>query len=241
MRKLVKAQADSEASIKAGSAVPNPRARNDPSEGRSRAEFAYDQLKARLRSGELKAGQRLREAELAETLNVSRTPVREALRRIASDGLVQVVAGRGLIVAEFHQRQVRELYALRALLEGGAAMLAAQLASSSDLAMMKELLDASEAVTDSPAQTATLNARFHRVIHEAARNRYLEQALAQMSDSLALLPGTTFSEPGRAEVALREHRAILNALVRRDPERAERVAREHIEKAGAARIRMMFA
>jgi DNA-binding FadR family transcriptional regulator len=106
---------------------------------------------------------------------------------------------------------------------------------------MKDLLDRSEATIDAPEETARLNARFHRVIQEAARNRYLEQALAQMSDSLALLPGTTFSEPGRAVVALREHRAILAALMRHDPEKAERLARYHIEQAAATRIRMMFA
>jgi DNA-binding GntR family transcriptional regulator len=214
---------------------------NDMLESRSRAEYAYDQLRSRLRSGELRAGQRLREAELAKALDVSRTPVREALRRIAADGLIQVVAGRGLIVSEFDQQQVRELYALRGLLEGGAAMLAATYASAADLALMRNLLDRSASYTGSPLDTMRLNAQFHRAVHESARNRYLEQALAQMSDSLGLLVGTTFSEPGRATAALAEHYAILEALERRDGAMAERLAREHIERAAAVRIKMMFA
>ena len=208
---------------------------------RSRAEYAYDQLKARLRNGELRAGQRLREADLAQALNISRTPVREALRRIASDGLVQVVAGRGLIVAEFDKQQVRELYQLRGLLEGGAARLATLYASEADLAMMRSVLKESEKALDSPSRTRELNEQFHRLIKEAARNRYLDQALAQMSDSLSILPGTTFANPGRPEIALKEHLAILDAIHARDESAAEQAARSHMVEAASVRLRMMFA
>jgi DNA-binding GntR family transcriptional regulator len=205
---------------------------------RSRAEYAYDQLKAKLRAGELHAGQRLRETEIAEALNISRTPVREALRRIAADGLVQVVAGRGLIVAEFNQQQVRDLFAVRGLLEGGAARLAAQFASDADLALIRDLLNRSSA-KESPTQLFDLDSRFHRAIHKAARNRYLEQALEQMWNSIALLPGTTFSVPGRAATVFQEHSAILDALEQRNADKAERAARYHIERALAVRIGMM--
>lgn len=213
----------------------------DQSDDLSRAEFAYTQLKSMLRKGQLRAGQRLREIELADMLGVSRTPVREAIRRIASDGLIQVLPGRGMIVAEYDKQQVRELYALRGVLEGAAAQLAARHASPAEFEFMREILERSARVLDAPDEMAKLNAQFHRAIHEAAHNRYLEQALAQMSDSLALLPGTTFSEPNRAQAGHAEHLAILDALGRRMPEEAEKFARRHIDMAGATRLRMMFA
>lgn len=206
----------------------------------SRAEFAYQRIREAIRSGEFQPGQRLREADLAEHFKVSRTPIREAIRRITADGLLELVPGRGLAVSQFSMQQVRELYFLRATLEGAAAALAAQYASSSETKAMQDLLDLSAGALDRPAETARLNGLFHRVIHEAARNRYLSQALAQMSDTLALLPGTTFAAPGRAGVALAEHREILDAIMAHAPAQAEEAARAHIRRASETRISMMF-
>ncbi|WP_365878090.1 GntR family transcriptional regulator [Bosea sp. (in: a-proteobacteria)] len=216
--------------------------RNDDtgSENLSRSEFAYTRLMAMIRSGELRGGQRLREVELAEQLGVSRTPVREALRRIGSEGLAQNSPGRGLVVTEYDKQQVRELYALRAVLEGAAAGLATRHASPAEIALMHEILERSVAALEAPGEMMRMNARFHSAIHEAAHNRYLAQALAQMSDALALLPGTTFAAPNRAREAHDEHLAILRALERRAPDEAEALARRHIELAGATRLRMMF-
>jgi len=206
----------------------------------SRAEYAYQRIREAIRSGEFQPGQRLREADLAEHFKVSRTPIREAIRRITADGLLELVPGRGLAVAQFSMQQVRELYFLRATLEGAAAAAAAQFASPSEIKAMGDLLDQSEAALDHPVETARLNALLHQVIHEAARNRYLSQALAQMSDALALLPGTTFEAEGRSVLALAEHRGILGAIIARSPERAEEVARSHIRRASETRIAMMF-
>ena len=88
---------------------------------------------------------------------------------------------------------------------------------------------------------ARLNKEFHRQIHEAAHNRYLARSLSQLADSLALLPGTTYQRPGRPLLAQQEHAAILDAIEDRDQDRAEQAARDHIERAGTARMRMMFA
>ncbi|MCP4559099.1 MAG: GntR family transcriptional regulator [Bosea sp.] len=213
----------------------------DASEDLSRAEYVYSRLMTMLRTGELRAGQRLREVELAEQLGVSRTPIREALRRISSEGLIEILPGRGMIVAAYDKQQVRELYALRGVLEGAAAQLAARYASLAELDFMRELLERSIALFAAPNETMRLNGQFHRAIHEAARNRYLQAALAKMSDSLALLPGTTFAEPGRAATAHAEHLAILDAITHQRADEAELLARRHIEMAGAARLRMMFA
>jgi DNA-binding GntR family transcriptional regulator len=150
------------------------------------------------------------------------------------------VPGRGLAVAQFSMQQVREIYFLRAVLEGAAAALAAQYASPSEVKAMVDLLDQSADVLDDPSETARCNRLFHQAIYEAARNRYLSQALAQLSDALTLLPGTTFEAEGRSPSALAEHRAILDAISARAPEQAEEVARVHIRRASETRIDMMF-
>jgi DNA-binding GntR family transcriptional regulator len=206
---------------------------------RSRAEYAYDHLMTQLRTGELRPGQRLQEVKLSQSLDISRTPVRDALRRMASEGLAEMVAGRGLTVAEFDQQQVRELFALRALLEGGAARLAAQFASAADIVRMAELLNRKVAVKGPLARMMDSDTSLHRAIHDASRNRYMAQALEQMWGAITLLPGSTLTVPGRADAAHEEHLAILAALEQRNGEKAEFLARHHIDMALAARIRMM--
>lgn len=203
------------------------------------AERVYLRLREEIRAGELRSGQRLKETELAARLSVSRTPIREAIRRLASEGLLEIGASRGMAITTLDQRQVRELYDLRAALEGTAARMAAQYASSSDLATMRSILVASSAKAQ-PAEIARLNRHFHKAIRDAGHNRYLDQALTQLSDSLALLPGTTFEVPGRAAEANTEHAALLAAIEVRDSETAEILARRHIAHAGQARFQMMF-
>lgn len=214
---------------------------DEPSDSNlSRAEFAYQRIREAIRSGEFQPGQRLREADLAEHFRVSRTPIREAIRRITADGLLELVPGRGLAVSQFSMQQVREIYFLRAVLEGAAASSAAQYASPSEIKAMGDLLDQSAEVLDDPAETGRFNRLFHQAIYEAARNRYLSQALAQLSDALTLLPGTTFEAEGRSPAALEEHRAILDAIVAHAPEQAEEAARAHIRRASETRMDMMF-
>ena len=216
--------------------APEPEERGDDL---SRAEFAYRRLLNDIRSGELRPGQRMREAELAGRLHMSRTPIREAIRRLSSDGLVAMAPSRGMVVTELDKQQVRELYFVRGTLEGAAARLAAQHSSLGEIATLRDLLRTSSSVHTSE-QTARLNTLFHNGIHEAAHNRYLTRSLVQLADYLALLPGTTFEIAGRREAALREHGEILQAIEQRQPEQAEALARHHIELAGLTRLRMMF-
>lgn len=206
----------------------------------SRAEYVYQQLQHGIRSGEFRPGDRLREAELATHLKVSRTPIREAIRRLVSDGLVEVAPSRGVRIIQLDKQQVRELYALRESLEGTAAGLSAQHASAAEITTMQELLDDPAGVSGNSASVAQTNRMFHQLIHDAAHNRYLAQALVQLDDSLALLPGTTYDAPGRIQAAQAEHQAILRAIEARDAEKAEFLARQHIQAAGRIRMRMMF-
>ena len=206
----------------------------------SRGSQVYEALLERIRSRELKPGMRIREEDVATLLGVSRTPVREALARLQERGLVES-AGGGLAVAEVSRRQVVELYAMRATLEGAAARLAAENASSAEVANIKRIAGWFVEKGRSPADAAGANAALHDAICEAAHNRYLLRMLDDLNDSLALLPETTFSVEGRTATAEQEHAAIVSAIEAHDPAAAESAARRHIDQALEARLALIFA
>lgn len=202
----------------------------------SRADLAHHALREALRAGLLAPGERVREDEIAAALGISRTPVREALHRMQARGLLDA-AGRGLAVARLDRRQVLELYEMREILEGTAARLAARHAAEAELTLLDRLAAASAAAGAGP-EAAAANRRFHRAMQEAAHNRYLLQTLDELDDAIALLGPTTLAEPGRAAAAAGEHAAILAAIVARDADRAEALARAHIRGARDARLLM---
>jgi DNA-binding GntR family transcriptional regulator len=221
---------------KTAKSPPKPRG----SDRGSRAEHAYLRLREAIRGGALKPGDELREVELAARLGVSRTPVREAIRRLTGDGLVEPGTGRSLAVTRFGRQQVRELYVVRGILEGAAAELAARHATTAEIAVLRDLLAAMRGALDDPGRTAKLNTRLHAAIHEAGRNAYLTRMLEPMAHFIALLPGTTFEVAGRPDAALAEHAELVDAISAGDAPRAGIAARRHIERAGETRIRMMF-
>ena len=205
----------------------------------SRAQWVYDVLRKGIRAGQYVRAERIREEEVARTLGVSRTPVREALSRLQARGLLEVAPG-GLVVASLTRPQIHELYAMREILEGSAARFAAQHASSSDIATLRRLAVLFERSLGDPSKLAHVNREFHGAIYEAANNRYLLRTLDELNDALALLPSTTFTVTGRPEKAIEEHAEIVAAIERRDADSAERLARSHIQRAQEARLEMMF-
>ena len=202
--------------------------------GQPRADHVYERLRAGILERVFEPGSRLREEELADWLDVSRTPVREALRRLISQGLLVNAPGRGLIVRKLTLGEIDELYVLREVLEGTAARLAAQHASESEIATLKALIDESVRRAGDYAELARLNRRFHAVMYGACHNLFLLEALDNLSTALALLP-TTLSLPGREAEAIREHRSIVRAIEDRDGDRAESLTRKHV--AGARKLR----
>lgn len=204
----------------------------------SRAEYVYQQLRQAIRDGRFQQGDRVREDDIAKSLGVSRTPVREALRRLQARGLLDFGSGRGLGIVELSRVQVLELYAMRELLEGAAARLAAQHATSTEVGYMRHLLNQFRSAKD-PEQLASINRTFHGAIRDAAHNRYMVRSLNDLNEALALLRGTTYSIHGRPETADIEHRAILDAIEKGDPDTAEREARAHIRMAQILRMQMI--
>lgn len=222
--------------------VPIPKRPGAP--GARRPESRADQVSGRIRdaiqSGRYQPGERLREAEVADWLDVSRTPVREAFRRLETEGLLSFVSWRGVVVADLDRQQISELYAMREVLEGAAARFAARHVADGEIEFLDMLLDRADAAAGDPESLAEINRQLHGTIHAAAHNRYLTGTLEQLRNALALLRGTTFAIAGRAETAAREHRAIVDAIRRRAPDEAEDAARAHIAAAHTARLKLLL-
>jgi DNA-binding GntR family transcriptional regulator len=205
-----------------------------------RGEFVYAQLRAEIRGGKLVPGDRLRETVIAERLEVSRTPVREALKRLESEGLAVFSQPRGMTVAELTHGQVLELYAMREVLEGAAARFAAEHASSLEIESLKHLVAQHPDIKN--ADEASINSRrIDEAIAEAAHNVYLLKALNVLQDAVSLLGTTSFTVPGRIKTGLAEIAAVVAAIAHRDPEEAEKAARAHVRAAGAVRLAMRHA
>lgn len=179
---------------------------------------------------------------MAEELGLSRTPVREAIRRLEQDGMVEHVAHKGAVVRVLDQSSITELYTIREVLEGTAARLAAQHASATEIEALEEVLATQppERVDLDAAEASRRNAIFHGAIGQAAHNRFLLSAMDGIASALTLLGPTTLSMKGRIDAARDEHNAILAAIAARDPDAAEAAARAHIRAAHRARLRLIY-
>jgi DNA-binding GntR family transcriptional regulator len=202
-------------------------------------DFVYGRLRAAIRSRELKPGDRLREAELAERLGVSRTPVREALKRLEADGLIQLAPPRGFIVTQLTHRRVMELYAMREVLAGVAARFAAEQAAPMEIQTLQQLV-AQQGTAQDASEAARLNDRLTQAMISAAHNEYLTRATSALTDALELLGKTTYSIPGRMESGWKENKRIVEAIARRDGAAAEEAARLHIRNAARLRVQTLF-
>jgi DNA-binding GntR family transcriptional regulator len=205
----------------------------------SLSEDAYRQLKEAIRKGELAPGTRVREVEIAERFGISRTPAREAIRRLESEGLISFAPRHGAIISKLDHQETMELYDLREILEGAAAGFAARHASMAEIEELEELIAAEPELADKPDQLADLNQLFHSALYRAAHNRFLERSLIGLRDSMALLGGTSLKVKGRFETAHKEHLAIASAIAARNVEAAELAAKTHIRNAQRARLKLM--
>ncbi|MFK7881492.1 GntR family transcriptional regulator [Roseobacter sp.] len=197
---------------------------------------AYSMILEAIDLGVYRPGDRLVEIELAERFGVSRTPIREALQRLETQSLL-ARDGRSLIVASLDHNQMAELYVVRRELEGLAASLAAQHATDEEVRILREMVEADNALTDNPAALARANRRFHKQIHLASHNRYLVQQLDLVHRTMALMATTSLAAQGRGEIAQAEHDAIVRTIEQKDVEGAGEALREHISVAFMTRLK----
>ncbi|MGE0852664.1 MAG: GntR family transcriptional regulator [Hyphomicrobiaceae bacterium] len=198
----------------------------------------YLKLREMIFSGQLHPNERLVESDLAERLNVSRTPVREALHRLVSEGLVAEAFRKGYVVAEFSAEFIIDNYTVREVLEGLAARLAAMHASELEIVQLDVKLDAIAEASraNDVATVADHNMTFQMLIAKASRNVLLGSVLVTLQDRLRMLRGYNFHVKGRREEALKEQRELLKAIRARDSERAEHLARLHVRNARQVRL-----
>lgn len=197
---------------------------------------AYDMILEAIDVGVYKPGDRLVESDLAERFGVSRTPIREALQRLETQSLL-ARDGRSLIVASLDHNEMAELYIVRAELEGLAARLAARHAAVEEIKVLSEMVNDDAALLGDSAAMARANRRFHKQIHLASHNRFLVQQLDLVYRSMALMATTSLAAQGRGEKALEEHRAIVDAISKRDEEAAYSALKAHISIAFETRLK----
>jgi DNA-binding GntR family transcriptional regulator len=197
----------------------------------------YQQLLTRIQKGQLKPGDYLREQVIAEELGVSRTPVREALRRLESDGLVISEPRFGMVIRDLSYAEVIELYEIREVLERTAAQMSARVITDVELQELEVIQAGMEAARNDAREMALLNHTFHVAILNSAKNRYLWKALESVQKAMLILGPSTMEFPERAETAIEEHRLLLEALRARDVTLAEKVMGEHLTNAQRYRLR----
>ena len=202
-------------------------------------DVAYGAIRDAIVANELKPGDRVSEYKVAEWLKISRTPAREGLRRLESEGFLTAIPRRGLVVASVDDEALYELYAAREVLEGGVAAMAARNATEAEIAALEQMVGAESAMTDSAEMMFEHNRLFHQFIYRAARNRYLTRYLQSIYDTLAAHRSiSTMRVAARRAAVLSEHRALCAAIARRDEAGAARAAVEHVR--AALRVRMQI-
>jgi DNA-binding GntR family transcriptional regulator len=199
-----------------------------PTQTESLTSQAYQQVRAAIIQGEFEPGAPLFEVHLASQLGMSRTPVREALKVLARDGFVEVVPTRGYVVPRRSIDDMRELFELRESLEGMAARFAAMRATDQDLKELERLC-INYAREQDWAKWAQIGTSFHDLLLVAARNGRLTAMLDSLNGQIVHSRRTVLQgNAQRRDAAIREHRAILEAVKAQQPDEAEARAREHV-------------
>jgi DNA-binding GntR family transcriptional regulator len=200
-------------------------------------DVAYNAVREAIQEGNFKSGDRISEYKIAEWLGISRTPAREALQRLENEGLLTAHPRRGLVVASIDDDAFDQLYAVRELLEGAAAAMAAKNATEAEIAKLGQLVESQATHVDDPEQMYAYNRVIRDTIYSACRNKFLQKFLTITSDTLsAYRDVSTMVVEERRKQVITEHRELLDAIARRDEAGARAAATNHVRN--ALRMRM---
>lgn len=202
------------------------------------AEQQYGRLRKEILDGDFPPGAILLETVLSERYGVSRTPMREALSRLAQDGLI-VRSTRGFQVRQHTPEEILEIYEARIALETTSAALAASRRTEFDLARLTHLVTERQAATD-PAQFGPLNNQWHQALRTASHNATITELLERLDNQLALYPPRRRPLPSAADRSAEEHAQILDAVRDRDAETAQAVMRDHLRHMRDLRIEALL-
>ena len=197
-------------------------------------EEAAELLRQRIFSRALEPGAWIDEATISEELGISRTPLREALKVLAAEGLVTMKLRRGAYVTEMSEKDLRDVYHLLGLLESDAAGVVAATASPAQLQQLQDLHAELETASSEHERFFAVNERFHLLLLDLADNRWRSQMVADLRKVMKLNRHHSLFTQGRPEESLNEHRALMDALERRDGALATRLMRAHFDNGLAA-------
>ena len=186
-----------------------------------------EQLRQRIFRRELEPGSWIDELKIAEEFGISRTPLREALKVLAAEGLVTMKVRRGAYVTEMSEKDLRDVYHLLSLLESDAAGVVAERATDAQLKTLQDLHAELEATVADREKFFAINERFHMHLLEMADNRWRSQMVADLRKVMKLNRHNSLLKQGRIEDSLNEHRAILAAMVARDASATARAMQAH--------------
>ena len=197
-------------------------------------DIVFETLRTAILDGKLKPGERVMEVQLAEKLGVSRTPVREAIRKLELEGLLVMIPRKGAYVADVSIKDVLNVLEVRASLEGLAASLAAERITEEEIDKLRQSAEEFEEMNRSNDRDGMVqkDTEFHSVLLNASRNNKLLSIVEGLSDYVQRFRVIYFTEYSDAKNIMDDHRAILDAINERDGEKANRVAQEHIENIG---------
>lgn len=200
---------------------------------KSLEEEVFSRLEEEIISGELKVGEALTESALSKRLGVSRTPVRAALHRLSEEGLIRITPNRSAVVVGVTEGDLIDTYLIRIRLEGLASNLATERLTDEDKAALTETVELSEyyMTKQDTERLKELDGQFHNIIFRASDNRMLYKILSELHRNVRSYRKRSLDVPGRLENSIKEHREILEAMLRGDGSEADRLTKQHIERA----------
>lgn len=206
-------------------------------------EIVFEALRGAIVSRRLEPGERLMEVQLAEAMGVSRTPVREAIRRLELEGFVVMVPRRGAYVAQLSFKDIADAFEIREALEGLAAGLASERATEEDIEELERLqVRMTECLDRGDTKRAVdMDIQFHEKLYDASRNERLSQMISNIREQILRFRTQSLSYPGRLAEALQEHSQVIDAIAERDPVAARKHAEDHIQAARNSLMEMMSA
>jgi len=198
--------------------------------GGSLRAVVFSSLEQAIINGEYRSGDSLSELMLSEKYGVSRTPVREALRQLELEGLVQLIPNKGAVVVGVSEKDIDDIYAVRIRIEGLAARLSAENATDEEIQALERLVDLQEfyLLKGKTDQLWQLDGEFHNTIFESSRNRPLRSMLSSFHSYIGRARSRSMRSTERAARSVEEHRNILKAIIAHDGDRAEELMTGHI-------------
>jgi len=198
----------------------------------SKKQIAYDGIKKMIVSGAVTKDTPLVERQLCEKLGVSRTPVREALRDLAGEGMVEIIEGKGVYVKKIEFKDMLELFELREALEGMAIQLFVERMDEDDLGNLQELMEEQEEAysKDNHEEFMKIDMKIHNLIAEGARNQRLKNSISSIYDQISQLAILVKDDTRVRDMAIRAHRKMIDAVTNRDAEAARKAIVEHINE-----------